>query len=191
MEGRNQSRQQGNQSQRTGESAINMADIALRGTAVLFSIQLDAVRSLFEIQARSAAAFGVPDYSGLFRSTDGGASRLLAIGTDQMLSSARQANETISEMQRQFGRLIERRSQELSEEMRQSIEELNQRARESLEQVKQMVQEGADEAEGYRQQGSQQTQQAGQRGEEGSQIEQPRPDAEKGDDRNAKQRRVA
>jgi hypothetical protein len=93
MEGRNQSRQQGNESRRAGESAINIADIALRGTAVLFSIQLDAVRSLFEIQARSAAAFGVPDYSGLFRSTDGGATRLLAISTDQMLRSRRQIND--------------------------------------------------------------------------------------------------
>ena len=197
----NENWQQGNQNnEQAGESAINMADIAFRGTAVLLSIQLDAVRSVFEMQARSAAAFGAPDYSGLFRSSDGGTKRLLAMGTHQFLSSARQANETISEMQRQFGRLIERRSQELSEEMRQSIEELSQRAREGLEQVKQMAEEGADEAERqHRQQRALQNtenraqQQAGARNEEqGSVVEQPRPETtDKDRDERGKQRRVA
>src|SRR5438093_306181 len=145
------------------EFPINMADIALRGTAVLFNIQLDALRGLWEMQARSAAALGAPDYSGLFRSGNGGMKKLIETTTDQLLNSVRQTNETMGEMQRQFSRLIEQRTNELSEDMRHGIEELSERTRQGLQQVASMAQKETEEVR-----------RAGQTPE---QEEQPQPDA--------------
>src|SRR2546423_11355450 len=163
---------------RKNEYVVNLADIALRGTTVLWNIQFDAIRTLWEMQARNAAAFGIPDYSGVLRSADGSMKGLLATSTDQILSSVHLAGDTINEMQQQFSQLIQQRSQELSEEMRRRIEELSERSRQGLEQVQNMARQGAQEA-----------QRAGARGEE-SPVEQPRPEGER-EERSARQRRAA
>src|SRR6266498_2714141 len=95
------------QEQRNIEHSMNMTELALRGTAVLFDIQMSAVRSLWQMQARNCAAFGAPDYSDLLRFTDTGAKWLISTGVEQILTSARQASDAITEVQRQFGRLVE------------------------------------------------------------------------------------
>ncbi|HVK56965.1 MAG TPA: hypothetical protein VM532_18290 [Burkholderiales bacterium] len=169
------------QQQRQTEHTLNMAELALRGTGVLFDIQMAAVRSLWHLQTRSAAAFGAPDYSDLLRFTDVGAKRLLSTGAEQVLTSARQASDTITELQRQFGRLVEQGALQLTEEMRQGMEELNERTQQGLQEVKNLAQQGADEAERMTKEREsalqQQRQQAGGRPGE-PQIDQPRPQTE-------------
>jgi gas vesicle protein len=155
-----------NEGQRN-QTAINLADIALRGTTMLWNIQLDTLRTLWEMQAHNATAFGAPDYSGLFRSADGSIKRMVETGTSQILSSAHQASDTISEMQRQFGQLMERRSRALSEQMRQRMEEFSEQTRQSLEQVQNMARQGLE------------------------QVEQPRPDQTEREEKSARQRKAA
>jgi len=201
-----QAGQQGQQGQQAGqqgqsqrgsnvEHAVNLAEIAVRGTAVLFDIQTSALRSLLQLQARSVAAFGAPDYSDLLRYTDTGTKRLLSTGTEQVMNSVRQASDTITEVQRQFGRLVEQGTLQLTEDLRQGIQELSQRTQQGLQEVKNMAQESADEAEQrLRRQQSQQQQQAQQLqaqqaqgaqapGEQAArpgqpQVDQPRPEEE-------------
>jgi gas vesicle protein len=124
-------------------------ELYVHGATVLADIQVAAIRNLWNIQARSATAFGAPDYSELLRFTDTGAKRLFTSNAEQLLSSARQASDTITELQRQFGRLVEQGSLQISEDIRQGMEELNQRTQEGLREVKDLAQQGADEAERF------------------------------------------
>jgi gas vesicle protein len=175
-----QSRQeQGYRQERNVEHSVNFAELTLRGTAVMFDIQLSALRGLLQLQARSAAAFGAPDYSDLLRFTDSSAKRLLTTGTEQVLNSVRQASDTITEVQRQFARLVEQGTMQITEEVRQGIEELNQRTQEGLQEVKSLAQQGADEAErAVREGGQQRSVEQARAGHAQPQVEQPRPDEE-------------
>lgn len=131
--------------QHAGEHHVNMAEIALRGTALLFDIQMEAARNMMQMQARTATVLGAPDYSDLFRMVDDRAKRLFSTSAEQILNSARQANETVAEMQRQIGRLMEQQTVELTEEMRQGIEQLGRHTQEGLQQVRQVVEQEAEE----------------------------------------------
>lgn len=135
------SSQSNGHSQRGAEQTMNMAELAVRGTTLLMDIQMAALRNIWHLQARSAAAFGVPDCSDLLRSAENGAQRLFSTSAEQMLTSARQATDAISEMQTQFGRMVEQETQQLTEELQHGIEEVSQRTQESLQAVKQMAEQ--------------------------------------------------
>jgi hypothetical protein len=127
--------------QRGAEQTMNMAELAVRGTTLLLDIQMAALRNIWQLQARSAAALGVPDCSDLLRSTENGTHRLFSTSAEQILSSARQATGAISEMQAQFGRMIEQETQQLTEELQHGIEEVSQRTQESLQAVKEIAEQ--------------------------------------------------
>jgi hypothetical protein len=115
-----------------------MAEVALRGTALLFDLQMETARSFMHTQARTAALFGAPDYSQLFRLGDDRARRLFAAGAEQMLSSVRQARETLFEVQREIGRLAEQQTIGIAEEMRERMEEMTRHTEEGLQEIKQV-----------------------------------------------------
>lgn len=161
------------QESREHQHPINMADLTLRGAAVLFEIQTETMRNLLQMQARAATAFGALDYSELFRATNGTAQQLVQTTTEQWLTAARHANETINEMQRQLGRVVQRQTEELTGEMQQGIRALGQRTQQSLEQVKQLAQQQGEELERT-------TQEAGERAR---QQPTPSPEAERGADK--------
>src|SRR5215475_4678314 len=48
---------------RRQDHTMNIAELAVRGTTMLFDIQMAALRSIWQMQARSAAALGAPDCS--------------------------------------------------------------------------------------------------------------------------------
>lgn len=139
--------------QRTGytgsgnQAQINMAEIYLKGTALLFDIQLQAARNLLKIQMQTATMLGAPDYSHLLHVADERATQLFSMGTDQVVKSARKANETIVEMQRQIGRVVEQQAELASEQMRTGIEEIGRRTEEGLQQVREMAQKSGEELE--------------------------------------------
>ena len=132
---------------------MNIAELAIRGTSVMFDIQMSALRSIWHIQARSAAALGAPDCSDLVHFADTGTKRLISTIAEQLLTSAHQAREAITEMQTQFGRIVEQGTMQLTEEIRDGIEELSQRTQEGLQAVKEIALQGAVESERAMQQG--------------------------------------
>ncbi|HJU21900.1 MAG TPA: hypothetical protein VJ891_05275, partial [Casimicrobiaceae bacterium] len=54
----------------------SMAEVAVRGTALLWDVQMETARNLWRTQARTAAMFGVPDCSQFFHFEDDRARRL-------------------------------------------------------------------------------------------------------------------
>ena len=126
----------------------SMAEVALRGTALLFDLQMETARNIMRTQARTAALLGAPDYSQFFAAGDGAARRLFAASAEQMLNSARQARETVFEVQRQLGRLAEEQTFGIAEEVRDQIEHMTRHAEEGLEEIKHMAASEADRAQG-------------------------------------------
>jgi len=133
---------QGDLARNGADQALNLAELAIRGTSVLLDIQLAALRNAWQLQARSAAAFGVPDYSDFLRQAESGTQNLMSAGAEQMLASARQASHAIDELREQFGQIVEQGTMQLSDEIRHGIEELGQRAAEGIQTVKNLAQHG-------------------------------------------------
>lgn len=169
-----QNTQQNTSSQASSQSqqrsgGFNAAELAVRGGVMLWDIQMAGWRNLWQIQTRAAAAVGGPDYSDFLRSADDGVQRLVSTSAEQLLNSTRQATQTVSEIQRQMGRLVEQGTVQASEGIRQGIEDLSQRAQQGLEEVRNLVQEGSEDlqrAGQQAQQGAQQGQNAANRGGE-------------------------
>ena len=145
--GRQQS-QEGAGSQAFGAQQLqSMAEVALRGTALLFDLQMETARNIMRTQARTAALLGAPDYSELFRLGDDRARRLFAASAEQMLSPARQARETVFEVQRQIGRLAEQQTIGIAEEMRHQMQQMTRHTEAGLQEIKQVAASEADHAQ--------------------------------------------
>jgi len=141
----NQQQQHGGQTQ--GRQMQSMAEVALRGTALLWDLQMETARNLWRTQARAAALLGIPDCSGLFNVDDDRARRLFTTSAEQILDSARQTRETVVEMQRQFGRLAEQQTIGITEEVRDQIEQVGRHTEQGLQQIRQMTASETDQVE--------------------------------------------
>jgi len=127
----------------------SMAEVALRGTALLWDLQMETARNMWRTQARTAAMLGIPDCSALFQIGDDRARRLFTTSTEQILSSARQARETVVEMQRQMGRLAEQQTIGLTEEVRDQIEQIGRHTEQGLQQIREIAASEADHVERF------------------------------------------
>jgi hypothetical protein len=126
--------------QRGADQTMNMAELTMRGASALFDIQMAALQSIWQLQARSATVLGAPDCSDLLRSTQTSAQRLLATSAEQILTCARQTTQTVSEMQSQVGRIVEQGTQQLAEELRHGVQEMSQRTQDGLQTVRDIAQ---------------------------------------------------
>ena len=142
--------QQGAAQQAFGAQQFHsMAEVALRGTALLWDLQMETARNMWRTQARTAAMLGIPDCSALFQIGDDRARRLFTTSTEQILSSARQARETVVEMQRQMGRLAEQQTIGLTEEVRDQIEQIGRHTEQGLQQIREIAASEADHVERF------------------------------------------
>jgi hypothetical protein len=148
-----QQSQQGAQQWQQGQQASgaqhlqSMAEVAVRGTALLWDLQMETARNLWRTQARTAAMLGVPDCSELFRVGDDRTRRIFSMGAEQVLNSARQARETVVEMQRQLGRLAEQQTIGITEEVRDQIQQMGRHTEQGLQEIKHMTAAEADHVE--------------------------------------------
>lgn len=129
-----------------GRSAINLSAIAMRGFGQLYDMQAAAARMMMQTQARAACAFGLPDYSDLFRFADDRAKHVFSASTEHLIHTAEQATETISEVQRQVGRLVEYQTVTAAENWQHGLQELEAQAEENLSQLKELARQQADQA---------------------------------------------
>lgn len=147
--GRQQSQESAGSHAFGAQQLQSMAEVALRGTALLFDLQMETARNIMRTQARTAALLGAPDYSELFRLGDDRARRLFAASAEQMLTSARQARETVFEVQRQIGRLAEQQTIGIAEEMREQIQQMTRHTEAGLQEIKQVAASEADYAQDF------------------------------------------
>ncbi|HKA46426.1 MAG TPA: hypothetical protein VKF40_30815 [Burkholderiales bacterium] len=133
---------------RVQQYAANMAEIFFQGAVRLADIQTTAARVLLQTQGRSATMFGAPDWTQAINRQGEQFSQLMSAGAEQALKIIRQTNDTVSQVQEQFGRLLELQVAEVSEEMRSGVKEVSRRTEEGLEQLRQTTRRAT--SEGYR-----------------------------------------
>jgi phasin family protein len=132
-----------NRFQYTGaKHAINLAEILLQGTARILDIQAAGTKTFLQYQAKRAAMFGAPDWSELFKSSNG---QFFETTADQALNYMRQTSEAISAIQADMVHLIEEQTQELSEQMQQGLKEAGERIQEGVKEGRHMTQEATKE----------------------------------------------
>jgi hypothetical protein len=139
--------QQHHQSQGAQQQGVSFAEIFFKSTARILDIQTAAARSLLQTQSRSAAMLGVPDWSDLFNGRTGEQlSNLYNTGAEQAVNYLRQTNETLREVQHQFGQLVEQQTQQVTEQMRQSMEELGRRGQQSIDEMRRATDQAMQQA---------------------------------------------
>ncbi len=135
------------ESSRAQQANQHIAELAIRGAGLLLDFQLQTARDLFELQARSAALFGVPDCSSLFNAADDRARRIFSEGAEHVAQVRRRATETMTQVNRQLGRLVEQQAVGVAEQMRQGIEQIGRHTEQGLQQARTLVEQGLDELE--------------------------------------------
>ena len=132
-----------NRLQDTGaKHAINLAEILLQGTARILDIQAAGTKTFLQYQAKGAAMFGAPDWSELFKRSNG---RFFETTADQALNYVRQTSEAISAIQTDMVHLIEEQTEELSQQVQQGLREAGERIQEGVEEGRRMTQEATKE----------------------------------------------
>ncbi len=131
--------------QPSAQHQMRLAEIAIRGAATMFDLQLQTARDIMGMQAKTASILGIPDYSPLFETADDRARRLFTEGADRLVDTTRRASETVAEVNRHIGRLVEQQTVTLAETMREGIDQLARHTEQGLEQARTVVERGADE----------------------------------------------
>ncbi len=132
--------------QQSAARGAQLTEIAIRGAATLFDLQMQTARDMLAMHARSAGALGLPDFSPFFVPTaDEQARRVFSESANEIVNTTRRTIETVAEVNRQFGRLIEQQTVNLSDTMRAGIDQLGRHAEQGLEQARTVVERGVDE----------------------------------------------
>jgi gas vesicle protein len=132
-----------NRLQDTGaRHAINLTEIMFRGAARICDIQMAGTRTFLQYQAKSAAMFGAPDWSELFKRSNG---RFFETIADQAWDYVHKARDAILALQTDMVHLIEEQTEELSEQMQQGLKEAGERIQEEIEEGRRITQEATKE----------------------------------------------
>lgn len=126
---------------------VHLTEIALRGLGQVYDIQLSAARVMLQTQARAASAIGLPDWSGIFNSMDERARSVFASSAEQLVNTARRANDAAVELQKEFGRVVETQAATVADTLQQGLEELGNQTEDGLNQLVESTRQQAEEAQ--------------------------------------------
>jgi hypothetical protein len=136
--------------QRTAtRNTINLAEIAIRSTSAMVEMQIGMARQMVNLQARSAAALGAPDFSPMFNTSADESCRLVSMAADQMLSAAQRITDTMNDLQGQVVRAAEQHARTLTEEWCRGISRVGEGADDALRVVGQQASRGAQDIERF------------------------------------------
>jgi hypothetical protein len=144
MATRKQSEEQGTPS--SAQFFSSLSEMGLRGAAQLVELQVSAAQALWEMRARTASAFGWPDYARAFAGDgEDRVRQVLQTTTEQLIDASQQTGEAIAKIQSQARRLVESQAQAAAENWQQALEQLGARAAESMQQICAATQQQADQ----------------------------------------------
>jgi len=121
--------------------------LSLRAASQVVDMQLATTRVLMQTQARTAAAFGLPDWSAWFETADERARRLFSTGAEQLLSTTQRANEAAQELQREMSRLWQTQTVQAADQWQRGVEQLGAQAQEGLNQLVETAKRTAEQTQ--------------------------------------------
>lgn len=125
-----------------------LAEMAVRTTSQLLDMQMATMRTLLQTQARAAAAFGFPDCSVLFDGrADDRIRQVFSKGGEQLVNSTQRATETVAQIHRHVGQIVETQASLAAQNWQQGFEQLGTQTDESLNQLRATAQQQAEQFE--------------------------------------------
>jgi len=90
------------------QPAFALTELAVRGATQLYGLQMSALRALSETHARTAAAFGFPDWTEWLRNGSEENLRLAAISTtQQVMETSRRTGEAVTRLGENLRELLQ------------------------------------------------------------------------------------
>jgi hypothetical protein len=125
-----------------------LAEMAVRTTSQFLDMQMATMRTLLQTQARAAAAFGFPDCSVLFDGqADDRMRQVFSKGGEQMVNSTQRVAETMAQIHRHVGQIVETQASLAAQNWQQGFEQLGTQTDESLDQVRATARQQAEQFE--------------------------------------------
>ena len=114
--------------------------MAIRGASQMYGLQMSAIRAMSETHARTAAAFGFPDWTEWFRNGSEEGIREAVNGTaEQVLSTSRRTAEAVSRLGENVNELLRVQTGAATQQWQKVIEQFGTQAAESLERFREVT----------------------------------------------------
>lgn len=124
-------------------NAAPLTDAWIKGACALYDLQTQTARRLLQLQARQAAAFGIPDFSNLFESGEGTARTLFSSNAEQMNQAARQFTELTQAQAELCKKLVD----QATEQFGRNFAQVQASGRRDFDELQQMTQQTRSEIE--------------------------------------------
>jgi len=116
------------------QPAFALTELAVRGATQLYGLQMSALRALSETHARTAAAFGFPDWTEWLRNGSEENLRLAAISTtQQVMETSRRTGEAVTRLGENLRELLQAQTGAGAQQWQKVIEQFGTQTTESLE----------------------------------------------------------
>jgi hypothetical protein len=124
------------------QPAIALAEMAVRSATQIYGLQMSAIRALTETHARTAAAFGLPDWTEWLRNGSEESLRQAAIGTaEQVIATARRTSEAITRLGGNVNELFKAQTGAATQQCQKVIEQFGAQTTESLERFREVTED--------------------------------------------------
>ena len=117
-----------------------LAEMAVRSAAQMYALQMSALRTLSETHARTAAAFGLPDWTEWLTNGNEEALRQAAVSTtEQVLETSRRTSEAMARLSGNLRELVRAQTGAASQQWQKVIEQFGAQTAESLERFREVT----------------------------------------------------
>jgi len=114
--------------------------MAVRGATQMVGLQMSAIRALSETHARTAAAFGLPDWTGWLRNGSEERLRQAALSTtEQVIETSRRTGEAITRLSGNFSELVSAQTGAAAQQWQRVIEQRGAQATDSLDRFREVT----------------------------------------------------
>jgi hypothetical protein len=122
------------------QPAFALTEMAVRGATQIYCLQMSALRALSETHARTAAAFGFPDWTEWLRNGSEESLRQAAISTtQQVMETSRRTGEAVNRLGANLRELLQAQTGAAAQQWQRVIEQFGAQTTESLERFREVA----------------------------------------------------
>ena len=122
--------------------SFSFAEMAIRGANQFYKLQMNTMRALSETNARTASAFGIPNWSEWFQNgSEESLRQAIRDASEQVIATSRRTAEAVSQLQGQMHELMTAQSGAVTQQWQKVIEQVGTQMAQSLEGVRSIAEE--------------------------------------------------
>ena len=122
------------------QPAYALTEMAVRGATQLYGLQMSTLRALSEAHARTAAAFGFPDWTEWLRNGSEESLRQATISTtQQVMETSRRTGDAVTRLGTNLRELLHAQTGAAAQQWQKAIEQFGAQTTESLERFREVA----------------------------------------------------